>query len=68
VRIEQSDNSLVVEIAQNVQVKVVRGTIADLLNKPVPASGNDNKAAPGAALGGLLGNSGGFLGKLLGRK
>jgi preprotein translocase subunit YajC len=68
VRIEQSDNSLVVEIAQNVQVKVVRGTIADVLNKPLPASGNDNKAAPSAALGGLLGNSGGFLGKLLGRK
>ena len=64
VRIEQSDNSLVVEIAPNVQVKVVRaGTIADLLNKPVPASGNDNRPAPWAASG-----AGGFLGKLLGKK
>ena len=66
-RIEQSDNSLVVEIAQNVQVKVVRGTIADLLNKPVPAIGQRQQGGPGAALGGLLG-TGGFLGKLLGKK
>ena len=61
VRIEQSDNSLVVEIAPNVQVKVVRGTVQDVLNKPVPASGNDNRPATGAL-------GGGFLGKLLGKK
>lgn len=61
VRVEQSDSSLVVEIAPNVQVKVVRGTVQDVLNKPVPASGNDNRPAPGAAVGG-------FLGKLLGKK
>jgi preprotein translocase subunit YajC len=60
-RIEQSDNQLVVEIAPNVQVKVIRQTVADLLTKPVPASGNDNRAAP--AVG-----AGGFLGKLLGKK
>ena len=58
-RIEQSDNQLVVEIAPNVQVKVIRQTVADLLTKPVPATGNDNRAAPAA---------GGFLGKLLGKK
>lgn len=61
VRVEQSDNSLVVEIAPSVQVKVVRGTVQDVLNKTVPASGNDNRLAPGAA-------AGGFLGKLLGKK
>jgi preprotein translocase subunit YajC len=61
VRIEQSDNTLAVEVAPNVQVKVIRQTVADLLNKPVPASGNDNRAAPAAA-------GGGFLGKLLGKK
>ena len=44
VRIEQSDNQLMVEIAPNVQVKVIRQTVADLLTKPVPASGNDNRA------------------------
>jgi preprotein translocase subunit YajC len=61
VRIEQSDSSLVVEIAPNVQVKVLRGTVQDVLNKPVPASGNDNRPASGAF-------GGGFLGKLLGKK
>ncbi len=60
-RIEQSDNQLVVEIAPNVQVKVIRQTVADLLTKPVPATGNDNRAAPAAG-------AGGFLGKLLGKK
>ena len=60
-RIEQSDNQLVVEIAPSVQVKVIRQTVADLLTKPVPASGNDNRAAPVAG-------AGGFLGKLLGKK
>ena len=61
VRIEQGDNTLSVEVAPNVQVKVIRQTVADLLNKPVPASGNDNRAAPAGA-------GGGFLGKLLGKK
>jgi preprotein translocase subunit YajC len=60
-RIEQSDNQLVVEIAPNVQVKVIRQTVADLLTKPAPVSGNDNRAAPAAG-------AGGFLGKLLGKK
>jgi preprotein translocase subunit YajC len=63
VRVDATDSSLAVEIAPNVQVKVVRQTVADLLNKPVPASGNDNRAAAvGTAAGG------GFLGKLLGKK
>jgi len=62
VRVEQSDSSLVVEIAPNVQVKIVRGTVQDVLNKTVPAAtGNDNRPVPGAAVGG-------FLGKLFGKK
>lgn len=62
VRVDAHDNTLAVEIAPNTQVKVVRQTVADLLNKPVPASGNDNRAAAASVTGG------GFLGKLLGRK
>ena len=60
-KIEQSDNQLLVEIAPNVQVKVIRQTVADLLTKPAPASGNDNRAVAAPA-------GGGFLGKLLGKK
>ena len=62
VRVEPNDNLLTVEIAPNVQVKVVRHTVADLLTKPVPVptSGIDNRAA-GASVGG-------FFGKLLGKK
>jgi preprotein translocase subunit YajC len=60
VRADASDNLLTVEIAPNVQVKVVRHTVADLLSKPVPASGNDNRPAPATA--------GGFLAKLLGKR
>jgi preprotein translocase subunit YajC len=66
-RVEPNDSTLTVEIAPNVQVKVVRHTVADLLSKPVPASGNDNRAAATAGAGGA-GAGGGFLGKLLGKK
>jgi preprotein translocase subunit YajC len=59
-RVEQGDSALTVEIAPNVQVKVVRQTVADQLNKPAPVSSNDNSRA-GIAVGG-------FLGKLFGKK
>lgn len=61
-RADGTDGTIMVEIAPNLQVKIVRHTVADLLTKPVPvpASGNDNRAA-GAA-------GGGFFGKLLGKK
>jgi preprotein translocase subunit YajC len=62
VRLEQSDGSLMVEIAPNVQVKVVRSTVADVVGKPVPAKSNDNRT-PTAAF-----SAGGFLGKLFGKK
>ena len=62
VRVDANDSTALVEIAPNTQVKVLRHTVADLLNKPVPASGNDNRPAA------LSAGAGGFLGKLLGRK
>lgn len=60
VRVDGTDGTIMVEIAPNIQVKVVRYTVADLLNKPVPASGNDNRPAAASV--------GGFFGKLLGKK
>lgn len=60
VKVDSTDATLMVEVAPTLQVKVVRHTVADLLNKPVPASGNDNRAPATSA--------GGFLGKLLGKK
>jgi preprotein translocase subunit YajC len=51
----EADNTLAVEIAPNVQVKVARGTVSDLLNKPAATTSNDNTAAKSAAGGGLLG-------------
>jgi preprotein translocase subunit YajC len=68
-RVDAGDNTLMVEIAPNVQVKVVRHTVADLLSKPVPASGNDNRAASAGAGGAPAPTPfGGFLGKLMGKK
>lgn len=62
VKVEPGDSTLMVEIAPNVQVKVVRHTVAEHLNKPVPASSNDNRtAAAGAGAAGLFG-------KLFGKK
>jgi preprotein translocase subunit YajC len=63
VRVEAGDATLVVEVAPNVQVKVVRSTVADLLNKPAASTSNDNRTVPAGAAG-----VGGFLGKLLGKK
>lgn len=50
-----ADGMVMVEIAQGVQVKVAKGTISDLLTKPVPTA-NENAGAPasGAAGGGFL--------------
>ena len=62
VRVDATDGTLAVEVAPNTQIKVLRHTVADLMNKPVPASGNDNRPAAASMAGG------GFLGKLLGRK
>jgi preprotein translocase subunit YajC len=51
-----ADGMVMVEIAQGVQVKVAKGTISDLLNKPAPAANENAGAAAGSggAGGGLL--------------
>ena len=54
-KVEAGESTVMVEIAPNVQVKVARHTISDVVTKPAAASGNDNRpaaAAPG--LGGML--------------
>lgn len=55
------DGMAMVEIAPNVQVKVAKGTISDVLNKPVPTPSNQN-APTGPRTG-----AGGFLDKLFKR-
>jgi preprotein translocase subunit YajC len=60
VKADQNDAMITVEIAPNVQVRVIRSTVSDVLNKPAPANSNERAAA--AATGG------GFLNKLLGKK
>ena len=54
-KVEAGESTVMVEIAPNVQVKVARHTISDIINKPAPATGNDNKPAQAApAFGGML--------------
>ena len=59
-RVEAGDASVMVEIAPNVQVKVARGTIGEVVGKPAAPTSNDNRTvaagsvAPGAG-GGLAG-------------
>ncbi|HFD14921.1 MAG TPA: preprotein translocase subunit YajC [Rhodospirillales bacterium] len=60
VKVDAGDNLLLLEIAPNVQVRVVRHTIAELLTKPKPANQNQSRQGEQAA--------GGFLGKLFPRK
>jgi preprotein translocase subunit YajC len=50
----EPDSTLLVEIASNVQVKVAKGTIADVLNKPQPAMASNDSGQPAGA-GGLFG-------------
>ncbi|GBD41197.1 hypothetical protein HRbin39_00575 [bacterium HR39] len=57
-KVDAGEDTVTVEIAPDVQVKVVRQTIADVLDKkPQPA----NEASPAQG-----GGSGGLLGKLFG--
>jgi preprotein translocase subunit YajC len=58
-RVEAGDASVMVEIAPNVQVKVARGTIGEVVGKPAAPTSNDNRTsrpvgAPGAG-GGMAG-------------
>jgi len=52
-KVEAGDNTVIVEIAPNVQVKVARHTISEILTKPAPATGNDNKPVGAAAPAGM---------------
>ncbi len=65
------DNELIVEIAEDVKVRVARGTIAEVISKsePVrPESGGSNSGAGGGQDGDSGNKGGGLLGKLLGRQ
>jgi preprotein translocase subunit YajC len=49
-RVDAGDATLTVEIAPNVQVKVARHTISEVVGKPQPAT-NDNRAGQATAAG-----------------
>ncbi|MEM7221726.1 MAG: preprotein translocase subunit YajC [Pseudomonadota bacterium] len=58
-----SDTELQVELAEGVRVRVVKGTISEVLSKPDPAKGgtaaaNDDQGKPKSLLGGLFGGGG----------
>ena len=54
-KVEAAENAVQVEIAPNVQVRVARHTISDVLTKPSPGASNENApAASSAASGSLL--------------
>lgn len=57
------DTNVTVEIAKDVQVKVVKGTLSDVVNKTQPVA----PPTPANDQGGSK-SGGGFLGKLLGKK
>lgn len=56
VKVEDSDDVLLVEIAKDIRVRVARGTISDLLNKPQPvkAPAKAEGAADAAPRTGLM--------------
>ena len=68
-----SDNELQVEIAEGVKVRVVRGTVSEVLSKTEPAKDKDAKAgeagsAPANDPGNPPAKGGGVLGSLFGKK
>ena len=62
VKVEESEDVLLVEIAKDVRVRVARGTISDLLSKPEPASQS------AAAAGGEARAKTGLMSQLFGKK
>ena len=46
IKVDSTDNTLGVEIAPNVQVKIARHTVADLLGKPVPHPATRTRPQP----------------------
>ncbi len=63
-----SDGELQVEIAEGVKVRVLRGTVSEVLSKTEPAKGGGGKPAndPGGPGSGAGGKGGGLFGGLLG--
>ena len=59
VKVEDSDDVLLVEIAKDIRVRVARSTISDLLNKPqagkAPGDSRAEAGAAGAPKTGLMG-------------
>jgi preprotein translocase subunit YajC len=49
VKLEESDDVLLVEIAKDIRVRVARSTISDVLNKPQAAKGPAQAKAEGGA-------------------
>ena len=63
-----SDDELQIEIADNVKVRVQRGTVASVLSKTEPAKADGDKPAAANDAGGPQGGMGGKLKGLLGAK
>ena len=61
-RVEAGDTSVMVEIAPNVQVKVARATIGEVIGKPAAPTSNDNRTSPAGstAAPGTAGGAGGL--------
>jgi preprotein translocase subunit YajC len=51
----EAENTVMVEIAPNVVVKVAKHTISDILNKPQPAAAGSNDNAAKGGMVGMLG-------------
>jgi len=63
------DNEITIEVAENVRVKVVRATVADVLNRPEAGSATkSDETKPAQGEGAAKGGAAGFLGKLLSGK
>ena len=67
-KVSETDNELTVEIAKDIKVKVMRDTVAHVLNKTEPASAKASKATPKAANEDGEPKKGGLLGGLFGGK
>jgi preprotein translocase subunit YajC len=48
-RVEAGDAAVMVEIAPNVQVKVARSTIGEVVGKPAAPTSNDNRTSPASS-------------------
>jgi preprotein translocase subunit YajC len=66
VKVEETEDVLLVEIAKDIRVRVARSTISDVLNKPQAAAKGAAAAKPEAAAGG--GAKTGLMSQLFGKK